>query len=258
MLHVVDDAERPAGRRRSGWAWVPSSRRDVGLIDLVAALVGEPRGGTPSGVHATLSAVGEAVSDLSSPTGRRELRPLALSFPNTAHSGLTTPARLVDVCTSAALASPVELTQREARRLEAAHRLARSLLREGGGAPRRAGAWWLPPTRLLRLDEPLYRRFVAPLQVAEAVGIVARSCGRNRDRRLRTLLVQCLTEVVAEESTGPGGILHPISGTSGSATRHRQSGPVGLWPLHTVCNLRDSAPRPPLARSRCDGGRKDG
>ncbi|HWL49834.1 MAG TPA: hypothetical protein VNT92_08140, partial [Acidimicrobiia bacterium] len=172
-------------------------------------------GGTPSGVDATLAAVGEAVSDLSSSTGRRELRPLALSFPNTAHSGLTTPARLVDVCTSVALASPVELTQREVRRLGAARRLAGSLLREGEEAPRGAGSWWLATTRMLRLDEPLYRCFVAPAQVAEAVGIVARSCGRDRDRRLHTLLVQCLAEFVAEEPIRDGGILHPISGNFG-------------------------------------------
>jgi hypothetical protein len=216
MLHVVDDAERARGRRRSGWAWVPSSRRDVGLIDLVAALVGEPRGGTPSGVHPTLAAVGEAVSDLSSSTGRRELRPLALSFPDTAHIGLATPARLVDVCTSAALASPVELTQREVRRLGAARRLARSLLQEGEEAPRGAGSWWLPTTRILRLDEPLYRCFVAPAQVAVSVGIVARSCGRDRDRRLHTLLVQCLTELVTEEPIRDVGILHPIPGKHGA------------------------------------------
>jgi len=215
MLHVVQDGERPVGRCRSGWAWVPSSRRDVGLIDLAAALVGEPRGVTPSGVHATLAAVGEAVSDLSTSTGRRELRPLALSFPDTGHIGLTTPARLVNVCTSAALASPVELTQREVRRLEAARRLARSLLREDEEAPRGAGSWWLPAARILRLDEPLYRCFVAPAQVAEAVGVVARSCGRDRDRRLRTLLVQCLTEFVTEEPIRNVGILHPISGNMG-------------------------------------------
>lgn len=215
MLHVVQDGERLGGRRRSGWASV-SRRRDVGLVDLVAALVGEPRGGdTPSSVHATLAAVGEAVSDLSSPTGRRELRPLALSFPDTAHIGLTTPARLVNICTSAALASPVELTQGEVRRLGAARRLARSLLQDGEEAPRGAGSWWLPITRMLRLDEPLYRCFVAPAQVAEAVGILAGSCGRDRDRRLRTLLVQCLAEFVAEEPIREVGILHPISGSIG-------------------------------------------
>lgn len=214
MLRVVQDGERPAGRPRSGWARV-SSRRDVGLMDLVAALVGEPRVATPSCVHPTLAAVGEAVSDLSSPTGRRELRPLALSFPGTEHLGLATPARLVDVCTSAALASPVVLTQREIRRLEAARRLARSLPREGEEAPGGAGSWWLATARLLRLDEPVYRRFVAPAQVTEAVGILARSCERDRDRRLRTLLVQCLTELVAEEPDRIDGILHPISGSMG-------------------------------------------
>lgn len=215
ILHVVQDGERPVRRRRSGWAWVSSSRRDVGLIDLVAALVGEPGVDTPSGVHPTLAAVGKAVSDLSSSTGRRELRPLALSFPGTAHIGVTTPARLVDVCTSAALVSPVELTQREVRKLGAARRLARSLLREGEETPRGASSWWLPATRILRLDEPLYRRFVAPAHVAEAVGTVARSCGRDRDRRLRTLLVQCLAEFVAEEPIREDGILHPISGSMG-------------------------------------------
>ena len=216
MLHVVRDGERPRGQRRSGWAWVSTTRRDVGLIELVAALVGEPLGGTPSGVHATLAAVGAAVSDLSSAAGRRELRPLALSFPDTADVGLTSPARLVDVCTSAALASSVELTQREVRRLGAARRLARSLLREGEEAHRGAGSWWLPTTRMLRLDEPFYRLFVAPAQVAEAIGIVARSCGRGRDRRLHTLLVQCLSEFVAQEPVREVGILHPISGNVGS------------------------------------------
>ena len=196
MLHVVHDGERPAGRRGSGWAWVPSSRRDVGLIDLVAAIVGEPGSDTPGGVHPTLAAVGEAVSDLSSPTGRRVLRPWALSFPGTAHSGLTTPARLVNLCTSAALASSGELAAREARRLESARRLARSLLPESEDAPGGAAPWWLPATRLLRFDEPLYRCFVAPAQAVAAVGIVARNCaGRGRDQRLRTLLGQCLTNV---------------------------------------------------------------
>jgi len=214
MLHVVRDGERPAGRLRSSWAWVSSSR-DVGLIDLVAALVGEPRAATSSGVHPTLAAVGEAVSDLSSSTGRRELRPLALSFPGTAHIGLTTPARLVDLCTSAALDSPVAVTEREVRKLTAARQLARSLLRDGAQTPCGARSWWLLTTRALRLDEPLYRRFVAPAQVAAAVETVARSCGRDRDRRLRTLLVECLAEFEAEEPIRGHGILHPISGSMG-------------------------------------------
>jgi hypothetical protein len=214
MLHAVGDGERPAGRRSAGWARVSSSR-DVGLIDLVAALVGEPRTATPSGVHPTLAAVGEAVSDLSSPTGRRELRPLALSFPDTEHRGLTTPARLVDLCASAALGCPLARSQREVHKLEAARRLARSLLREGEETPRGAGSWWLPATRAVGLDGPLYRRFVAPAQVVHAVGIVARSCGRDRDRGLRTLLVRCLT-VVTEERSGKRGILHTILEGRGS------------------------------------------
>jgi len=206
MLHVVHDGERPAGRRGSGWAWVPSSRRDVGLIDLVAAIVGEPGSDTPGGVHPTLAAVGEAVSDLSSATGRRALRPWAPSFPDTSHFGLTTPARLVNLCTSAALASPGELAAREARRLESARRLARSLLPESEAAPAGAAPWWLPAARLLRFDEPLYRCFVAPAQAVAAVGIVARNCsGRDRDQRLRTLLGQCLTNVPRGEPNPPGG-----------------------------------------------------
>jgi hypothetical protein len=199
MLRVVHDGERPVGRRRSGWVWVPSGRRDVGLIDLVAALVGEPGSDTPVGVHQTLAAVGKAVSDLSSPKGRRELRPLALSFPDTAHSGLTTPARLVDLCTSTALASPGELTAREGRRLESARRVARSLLPESDDAPCGVARWWLPATHLLRLDEPLYRCFVAPAQAVAAVEVMARSCaGQDRDRRLRMLLGQCLTSSKGE------------------------------------------------------------
>lgn len=193
MLRVVGDGERPAGRRRSGWAWVSSGRRDVALLDLVAAIAGEPGAGSPGGVHPTLAAVGRAVSDLSTPSGRRELRPLALSFPDTSHPGLTTPARVVNLCTSAALTSPGELAAREARRLEAARQLARSLLPESEAGAGGVARWWLPAAHLLRLDEPLYRCCVAPSQSVSAVEIVARSCvGRERDRRLRTLLGHCL------------------------------------------------------------------
>jgi hypothetical protein len=208
MLRVVD-GEQPTGRG-SGWIRVPSGRRDVGLMELVAALVGEPGADPPSGVHPTLAAVGGAVSDLSSPRGRRELRPLALSFPDTAHAGLAAASRLVHLCTSAALACPGERTRRGVRRLEAARRLARSVAPGSEeDAPRGTARWWLPAARLLRLDGWLYCCFVSCTHATEALAIVGRTCGPDRDRRLRALLVQCLTETHRGSGVGRDCILHP-------------------------------------------------
>lgn len=267
MLRVVHDDERPPGRG-SGWVRVSTTRRDVGLIELVAALVGEPGAEVPSGVHPTLAAAGKAVSDLSSWRGRRELRPLALSFPGTAHTGLTTPARLAERCTSAALDSPGELSEREVRRLEAARRLARFLLGDREEVPRGLARWWLPSTRLLRLDEPLYRCLGASARVSEAVGIVARACGPDRDRRLRTLLVQCLAEVPKGNATSGSEYRMQFPDTSASPTRHGTSGPVGLEPttygmqstgrprpLESVAGRQGSSRQP---KHLCDGGPEHG
>jgi hypothetical protein len=228
MLQVVTEGEPPPLRRRAGWARVSSRHRDVALIDLVAALVGEQGTDAPSGVHPTLVAVGQAVSDLSSVGGRRELRPLALAFPGTSHGGMSTPARLVDLCTSAALATTGELTAREVRRLEAARRLAQTLCDDRQGSFRGAARWWLPAARLGRLDEPLYRCFVAPAQVTAAVGIIARECGPERDLRLRMLLVQCLTEVSYGDPPQAAEYCIQFSDTWAPRTRHRDSGPVGM------------------------------
>lgn len=267
MLQVIHGDERPPDHG-SGWVRVSSTRRDVGLIDLVAALVGEPGAEVPTGVHPTLAAAGKAVSDLSSWRGRRELRPLALAFPGTAHTGLTTPARLTRLCTSAALASPGALTAREFRRLAAARRLARFLLGDSEEVPRGPTRWWLPATRLLRLDEPLYRCVVASARVSEAVGVVARACGPDRDRRLRTLLVQCLAELPMREASPGCDSWMPFPDASARSTGHRTSGPVGLEPttygmqstgrprpVETVAG-RQGPPRQP--KYLCDGGPEHG
>ena len=156
------------------------------VLEAVSKLAREPWTDRPTCVHPVLGSVARAVHDHSSKTARRALLPLAPSFVGTAQSGYERSARLVALCVSTALTGP--LARDERSRLAGAHRTALFLLEGPGGA----APWWLPFLDRFRLAEPFYRTFVATEQVSEAVAVVARASGDNRDVRLRQLLKQCL------------------------------------------------------------------
>jgi hypothetical protein len=165
------------------------------LLEIVSKLAREPWTDRPSCVHPTLASIGRVVHDLSSPAGRRALLPLAPAFIGTTRTGFEIPARLVALCVSTALASPVQewIVATERTRLAAAHETALYLL-SGRRAHQPAGAarWWLPVLDRVRLSESFYRTFVSTEQAAEAVSVAARASAADRDVRLRQLLKQCL------------------------------------------------------------------
>ena len=180
-------------------------RRDPCLLQLVSKLAREPWTDRPSCVHPTLGSIGRMVHECSSREDRPALLPLASAFIGTAHVGFETPARLVALCVSTALASPDQrrITADEHRRLAAAHQTALYLLsgREGrqlGGIAR----WWFPMLDRAGLSEPFYRSFVATEHAAEAVAVTARASGADSGVRLRQLLRQCLATAPATRGHG--------------------------------------------------------
>lgn len=197
MRQLFDGAER-----RTGYQVSRTPEPDPCLLQLAAQLAGEPLTDRPDCVHPTLGAIARAVHDNSSTAGRATLKPLAKDLVATARPGLETCARLVAMCVSTALASPDQsrITADERTRLCAARSTALHLLERTraalpsddstDGVPRARGLarWWLPVLGWVRLDEPFYRCFVAPEQVAEAVAVAARAAGADCDRRLRELL----------------------------------------------------------------------
>lgn len=186
--------------RRSGYQVSEVAEPDPCLLQLAAQLAGEPSTDRPACVHPVLSALARAVRDHTSTEGRAALKPLANDLVATAQPGLETCARLVAMCVSTALASPEQsrVTSDERKRLCAARSTALHLLErtcaalpsneQSGARPCGAARWWLPVLGRCRLDEPFYRCFVAPEQVAEAVAVTARATGVDCDRRLRELL----------------------------------------------------------------------
>ena len=161
-------------------------RPDPCLMELVSRLAREPWTDRPTSVHPVLSAIARAVHDHSTPTGRRDLLPLAPRFLDTNCPGFEPAARLVALCVSTALTAGARAD--ECRRLASAHHTALYLLgshESPGGAAR----WWLPALSRINCSEPFYRTFIATEQAAEAVAVTARTAG---DVRLRSLLKLCL------------------------------------------------------------------
>lgn len=187
---------------RTGYQMSASAEPDPCLLQLAAQHAGEPLTDRPNSVHPTLAAIARAVRDHSSAEGRAALKPLAQGLSATAQPGLETCARLVAMCVSTALASPEQsrVTADEREKLCAARSTALHLLNRTCAAvpsteqtdelPQPCGSarWWLPVLGWLRRDEPFYRCFVAPEQVAEAIAVTARATGVDCDRRLRELL----------------------------------------------------------------------
>lgn len=203
------------------------------LLELVSELAGETWTDRPSCVHPTLGAVARAVQDHSTDGGREELRALAPSFIGTAHRGFETPARLVAICVSTALASPDRrrITAEESSRLTAARRTALHLLASRAGAdatagvaaevPRLCGAarWWMPVLDRVGLGEPFYRCYLAEQHAAGAVAVTARASGDDGDRRLRQLLALCIAatgraevpdSAAATDGVDAAGVLAPL------------------------------------------------
>ena len=204
MSRAEVGADGSPGNKKARYVEVRAADRpEKCLLEIVSKLAGEPWTDHPTCVHPTLGAIARAVHDYSSATGRVALRPLAPAFIGTAHTGLETPARLVALCASTALAGaePANITTNERGRLIAARRTALHLLAEGEAGdsgdddePRLCGAarWWFPVLRRVALAEPFYRTFVATEQAAEAVAVTARASAADRDIRLRQLLRQCI------------------------------------------------------------------
>jgi hypothetical protein len=167
-------------------------RREPCVLEAVSKLAREPWTDRPTCVHPVLGSVARVVHDYSSKTARRALLPLAPSFIGTAQSGFERSARLVALCASTALAGPTVKAERN--RLAGAQQTALFLLGSAQG-PGGAARWWLPFLDRFSLSEPFYRTFVATEHAAEAVAVVARASGDDRDVRLRQLLKQCLATV---------------------------------------------------------------
>ncbi|MGH3367655.1 MAG: hypothetical protein ACRDOY_10665 [Nocardioidaceae bacterium] len=179
-------------------------------------MAGEPWTEYPSNVHPTLCAVGRAVDDHTSASGRAGLLPLAPAMVGTAHAGFETSARLVALCVSTALASTdrQRLTAEEDNRLARARDLASYTLRRCAGVEpspadeadhptgrlRGSAAWWFPILDLVGLSERFYRHFVAPRHATAAVEVTAHGAAvTDRDRRLRQLLRLCVGVCPATE-----------------------------------------------------------
>lgn len=181
------------------------SVRDLCLMEIAAALAGEPGTDHPSCVHPVLAAVARAVYDQTSTSSRDALRMLAPKMIVTSRCGLEMSAQLVATCVSTALASPEpgRITADERRRLAVAADIAQYLMDRCGGAAvrdragrvatlRGAARWWVRGLDRVSLTESFYRRVVAPEAAAEAVMVVSRASGAAKDRRLRQLLWWCL------------------------------------------------------------------
>ena len=175
------------------------ARAEPCVLELVSKLAREPWTDRPSCVHPTLGSIARAVHDNSSRAGRRALLLLAPSFIGTAQTGFDPSARLVALCVSTALTSPLQdrITEDERGRLSKAHQTALYLLAERPADQQPGGAarWWLPVLDRLHLSEPFYRSFIATEHAAEAVAVAARATSGRSDVRLRQLLKQCLATV---------------------------------------------------------------
>lgn len=182
-------------------------RREPCVLEVVSKLAREPWTDRPTCVHPVLGSIGRAVHDHSSKSARRALVPLAPSFVGTAQLGFERSARLVALCVSTALAA--QAANDECRRLARAQHTALFLLEGPGGA----ASWWLPLLDRFRLAEPFYRSFVATEQAAEAVAVVAKASGDDRDVRLRQLLRQCLT-ITRAVSVSPAVSVNPAVSVS--------------------------------------------
>ena len=191
-------------------------RPDPCVLEIVSKLAREPWTDRPTCVHPVLGSIGRAVHDYSSRPARKALLPLAPGFIGTAQVGYERSARLVALCVSTALTGA--MTEDEARRLTASHRTALYLL-AGGEGPGGLARWWLPVLERLRLGESFYRTFVATEHAAEAVAVVARASGDDRDVRLRQLLRQCLAAVGAPQGARRPGAPSPSWSTSPAPQR---------------------------------------
>jgi hypothetical protein len=189
------------------------------VLEIVSKLAREPWTDRPTCVHPVLGSIGRAVHDHSSKPARKALLPLAPRFIGTAQVGYERSARLVALCVSTALTGV--MTEDEGRRLAVAHRTALHLLagRPEGERPGGLARWWLPVLERLRLGESCYRTFGATEQAAEAVAVVARACGDDRDVRLRQLLRQCLAAVGAPQGARRPGAPSPSWSTSPAPQR---------------------------------------
>ena len=164
------------------------------LMELAALRAGEPWSDRPACVHPVLAAVARGVNDRTSDEGRDQLMSmvpwLTGTVSGTVGAGLAAAARLVRLCTSAALEAGPPIGARH--ELAAAHRLAWHILRRSGGVvtdPRRPAV--RRPAPHIRLAVAALHRagllerayaHAAALQVAQAVAIIADPCG-DRDHR---------------------------------------------------------------------------
>ncbi|HEY4018352.1 MAG TPA: hypothetical protein VGM75_06675 [Pseudonocardiaceae bacterium] len=142
----------------------PGRHRDPGegrcLLELVSVLAGEPWTDHPRCVHPVLASIARRANDACTDAGRDALIPLALPLIGTAAIPEPVSSVLVGLCARAALS-------------------ARPDLRRLNRAPARTSV------------SGLYRRWIAPSLVADAVTVLAEHAVRA-DQRLVVLLSECV------------------------------------------------------------------
>src|SRR5262245_9861228 len=112
------------------------------VMELTSLLAHEPWSDHPVCVHPVLASVARAVNDRVTESGRARLSSLTTRMIGTCAGDVRISARLVEMCTSAALQHPGWLRPD----LETAHRTARYILWHAGGAAGRRPP--PPPVRI--------------------------------------------------------------------------------------------------------------
>jgi hypothetical protein len=208
----------------------PAPGDEACLMELAAALTGEPWTDHPASVHPVLAAVARAVNDRVSDGARECLSPLVQLMTGTAGTGTggrecpDRCARLVLLCAEKAL----ELSPFMGAEMESARRTAFSVLsRPAGTGPVPAGQSGTAARRLaaalldrLGLLPRMYTRHAAA-QVTQAVSVIAGASAGQRDAHLCRLLRAC-TALCAADPAAPAAPAAPTAPAAGvPAASHR-------------------------------------